>query len=186
MWKEPKKKSKPKSKRKNKLRQSALNDVYIPGRTGVSETILHSDFFLNDPLLHYGIPGMKWGVRRARGMIRGEKSNYLYWKGLADDTNRNRSLANINEKTHKRLHKDIRKIIDNEAMELNGKGIDKKSGDLFVRSQISQAYKNISQLGYKIKSYDDLKRAVLEDTDVYQSDLISTAYKYNSYVHSKN
>ena len=45
MWKEPKKKSKPKSKRKNKLRQSALNDVYIPGRTGVSETILHSDFF---------------------------------------------------------------------------------------------------------------------------------------------
>ena len=187
MWKEPKKKSKPKSKRKNKLRQSALNDVYIPGRIGVSETILHSDTFSGDDILkHYGIPGMKWGVRRARGMIRGEKSNYLYWKGLADDTNRNRSLANINEKTHKRLHKDIRKIIDNEAMELNGKGIDKKSGDLFVRSQISQAYKNISQLGYKIKSYDDLKRAVLEDTDVYQSDLISTAYKYNSYAHSKN
>ena len=49
MWKEPKKKSKSKSKHKKfndpTIRQSALNDVYIPGRTGVSETILHSDFF---------------------------------------------------------------------------------------------------------------------------------------------
>ena len=42
-WKEPKKKSK--SKSKNKLRQSALNDVYIPGKTGTSDEILHSDFF---------------------------------------------------------------------------------------------------------------------------------------------
>ena len=42
-WKEPKKKSK--SKSKNKLRQSALNDVYIPGKTGISDEILHSDFF---------------------------------------------------------------------------------------------------------------------------------------------
>ena len=56
MWKEPKKKSKPKSKRKNKpgsryidefkkfrdpnIRQSALNDVYIPGKTGTSDEIL--------------------------------------------------------------------------------------------------------------------------------------------------
>ena len=52
MWKEPKKKSKSKSKSKHKkfndptIRQSALNDVYIPGRTGVSETILHSDTFV--------------------------------------------------------------------------------------------------------------------------------------------
>jgi hypothetical protein len=44
-WKEPKKKSKSKSKSKNKLRQSALNDVYIPGKTGTSDEILHSDFF---------------------------------------------------------------------------------------------------------------------------------------------
>ena len=42
-WKEPKKKSK--SKSKNKLRQSGLNDVYIPGKTGTSDEILHSDFF---------------------------------------------------------------------------------------------------------------------------------------------
>ena len=50
MWKEPKKKSKSKSKNKKfndpTIRQSALNDVYIPGRTGVSETILHSDTFV--------------------------------------------------------------------------------------------------------------------------------------------
>lgn len=50
MWKEPKKKSKSKSKHKTfndpTIRQSALNDVYIPGRTGVSETILHSDTFV--------------------------------------------------------------------------------------------------------------------------------------------
>ena len=50
MWKEPKKKSKSKSKHKKfndpTIRQSALNDVYIPGRTGVSETILHSDTFV--------------------------------------------------------------------------------------------------------------------------------------------
>ena len=54
MWKEPKKKSKSKSKSKSKhkkfndptIRQSGLDKVYIPGRTGVSETILHSDTFV--------------------------------------------------------------------------------------------------------------------------------------------
>ena len=52
MWKEPKKKSKSKSKSKHKkfndptIRQSGLDKVYIPGRTGVSETILHSDTFV--------------------------------------------------------------------------------------------------------------------------------------------
>lgn len=32
-------------KKKKKVKHSGLNNVYIPGRTGVSETILHSDFF---------------------------------------------------------------------------------------------------------------------------------------------
>lgn len=34
-----------KSKKKKKLKQSGLDKVYIPGRTGISETILHSDSF---------------------------------------------------------------------------------------------------------------------------------------------
>ena len=41
-WKEPKKKSKPKSKKSNNptIRQSGLNNVYIPGKTGTSDEIL--------------------------------------------------------------------------------------------------------------------------------------------------
>ena len=35
-----------KSKKKNKVKHSGLDKVYIPGRTGVSETILHSDTFV--------------------------------------------------------------------------------------------------------------------------------------------
>ena len=34
-----------KGKKKKKVEHSGLDKVYIPGRTGVSETILHSDFF---------------------------------------------------------------------------------------------------------------------------------------------
>ena len=41
-WKEPKKKSKSKSK---SIKQSGLDRVYIPGKTGTSDEILHSDFF---------------------------------------------------------------------------------------------------------------------------------------------
>ena len=35
-------------KKKKKLKQSGLDKVYIPGRTGISETILHSDSFLTN------------------------------------------------------------------------------------------------------------------------------------------
>ena len=35
-----------KGKKKKKMKQSGLDKVYIPGRTGVSETILHSDTFV--------------------------------------------------------------------------------------------------------------------------------------------
>ena len=37
-----------KGKKKKKLKQSGLDKVYIPGRTGISETILHSDSFLTN------------------------------------------------------------------------------------------------------------------------------------------
>jgi len=66
-----------------KLNQSGLTEVYIPGST-------------NSELLHYGIPGMKWGQRRAharqatKGLRRDFKQKKTEYKIARDRVSLNR------------------------------------------------------------------------------------------------
>lgn len=137
--------------------------------------LLHTDSS-TDILEHYGVKVMRWGIRRNKKSTV-QKANIAFWKKKADKIDQNRSKAGVDKTTHKKLYNDIRKDIEREALMLNNGRIDRKTGDLFVRSQISDAYSRISKdKRYNPKSYSDLKRTVMQDTDIHESDLVSTAY----------
>ena len=88
-----------------KVNQSGLTEVYIPG-------------FTNSELLHYGIPGMKWGQRRnhARRATKGlrrdfkqKKTEYKISKGRVSlSKNRLRTSALDDASSRKNLNRELR------------------------------------------------------------------------------
>lgn len=154
-----------KDKKKKKVKHSGLDKVYIPGRTGVSETILHSDFLLtNEPLLHYGIPGMKWGVRRVnkyanRALLNETVTTSKY---ITSD-GRLESINKITEKHNKKSRK-----IEGKMENISSKAYRKAVYERDKANTFREVGKNRKAEKYNRK-YENTKRVLKEIDDKYKT-----------------
>ena len=181
------------------MEHSGLGKVYIPGRTGVSETILHSDFFLNDePLLQYGVLGMKWGVRKtnayANRALLNETfttSNYIRSDGRLKSINKitkkhNKKSRKIEGKLEKISSKAYRKAISerDKANTFREVGKNRKAekydrkyeNSKRVLKEIDDKYKTLKVVGQDTDAIRDAKLAL---TSIDSSKKLSSKERYN-------
>ena len=94
----------------------------------------------NDELMHYGVPGMKWGVRRTPAQFQSKPSNK---KSTPDQKDRKARKTNIN-KRRKKTDADLKKKIERMKLEKEFKSLTQEDiapGRKFVTEVMSSAGK---------------------------------------------